>query len=147
MLQARFRYSVARSVVPTTYVRGGYQGGQRPQFERGFPQLQGKKGGPPSIARDPYLVAFNLCDAHSYRRNDHLFAIGPLFHVVAGVTGDAFAAKAKAPKRFCSLPTLTRGNCPHLGHLPISVQVILRSLLHGYSNLGIARGSISGLTS
>lgn len=84
---------------------------------------------PPSVTQSPCLITFGLYSTRDCQEGSRLFTVNPLFRIMTKIAKSTFITGAGTPGQFYSLPALAENGYPRLNRLPVSIRIVLESLL------------------
>lgn len=118
-----------------------------PRFRAKFPRL--RKGGknPPSVTQSPCLITFGLYSTRDCQEGSRLFTVNPLFRIMTKIAKSTFITGAGTPGQFYSLPALAENGYPRLNRLPVSIRIVLESLLRNCDGLKVTEKDVDNLAS
>lgn len=106
------------------------------RVQKGISTLGGRGGKilPPShrVLALSYLACIVPATAQEGSR---LFTVNPLFRIMTKIAKSTFTTGTGTPGQFYSLPALSENGYPRLNRLPVSIRIVLESLLRNCDGL------------
>lgn len=101
----------------------------------------------PSCTQIPCLITFGLYSTRDRKESGHLFTVNPLFRIMTKIAKSTFTTGTGAPGLFYSLPALAENGYPGLNRLPVSIRIVLESLLRNCDGLKVTEKDVHNLAS
>ena len=110
------------------------------------PASEGGKN-PLSVTQIPCLITFGLYSTRDCQEGSRLFTVNPLFRIMTKIAKSTFTTGAGTPGQFYSLPALAENGYPRLNRLPVSIRIVLESLLRNCDGLKVTEKDGDNLAS
>lgn len=110
------------------------------------PASEGGKN-PLSVTQIPCLITFGLYSTRDCQEGSRLFTVNPLFRIMTKIAKSTFTTGAGTPGQFYSLPALAENGYPRLNRLPVSIRIVLESLLRNCDGLKVTEKDVDNLAS
>lgn len=138
---------MTHSMIPAACMEKKCRKKRQPRFREKFPRL--RKGGkirPPShrVLALSHLACIVPGDCQEGSR---LFTVNPLFRIMTKIAKSTFITGAGTPGQFYSLPALAENGYPRLNRLPVSIRIVLESLLRNCDGLKVTEKDVDNLAS
>lgn len=138
---------MTHSMIPAACMEKKCRKKRQPRFREKFPRL--RKGGknPPSVTQSPCLITFGLYSTRDCQEGSRLFTVNPLFRIMTKIAKSTFTTGTGTPGQFYSLPALAENGYPRLNRLPVSIRIVLESLLRNCDGLKVTEKDVDNLAS
>ena len=112
-----------------------------------FPRLRERGKNPPPVTQSPCLIIFGLYSTRDCQEGSRLFTVNPLFRIMTKIAKSTFTTGTGTPGQFYSLPALSENGYPRLNRLPVSIRIVLESLLRNCDGLKVTEKDVDNLAS
>lgn len=118
-----------------------------PRYGKNPPGGAADRKNPLSVTQSPCLIRLGLYSTRDCQEGSRLFTVNPLFRIMTKIAKSTFTTGTGAPGQFYSLPALAENGYPRLGRLPVSIRIVLESLLRNCDGLKVTEKDVDNLAS